>query len=300
VIRRRDTLKHSRPAAESTKTMPDQEAPAPEILLEVTPAAIPAEEHAPMLDVHPAHHAASSWREFFIHIATIVLGLLIAVGLEQTVEFFHHRSQGREALEQLKVERAQDERSNEVNIFTTLRHQRDLKNDLAILRAIRTHSPRPNLPFIWRRFRFVYAEDSWTRLHQSGTLDHVDRYTLAVTAYRYFNQEGFASRATQSIEDLAHAASVLRSENDPPQVSFDGSNSSDQFLNALAASNFTMDETSIQHGYDSLIEHADLTLLSPDQIDEFERAIKVALADDDTELTYCYNVKRNLANNPVH
>jgi hypothetical protein len=46
-----------------------------------------------MLDVHPAPHAAHSWREFFIHIATIVLGLCIAVGLEQTVEFFHHRHQ---------------------------------------------------------------------------------------------------------------------------------------------------------------------------------------------------------------
>jgi hypothetical protein len=31
-------------------------------------------EHDPMLDVHPAHHAASSWKEFFVHIATIVLG----------------------------------------------------------------------------------------------------------------------------------------------------------------------------------------------------------------------------------
>ena len=44
------------------------------------------------LDVHPAHHAATTWRDFFIHIATIVLGLLIAVGLEQRVEHFHHRS----------------------------------------------------------------------------------------------------------------------------------------------------------------------------------------------------------------
>jgi hypothetical protein len=51
------------------------------------------EEPAPMLDVHPAHHAASTWRDFFIHIATIVIGLLIAVGLEQTVEYFHHRHQ---------------------------------------------------------------------------------------------------------------------------------------------------------------------------------------------------------------
>ena len=46
-----------------------------------------------MLDIHPAHHAASTWRDFFIHITTIVLGLLIAIGLEQTVEWMHHRHQ---------------------------------------------------------------------------------------------------------------------------------------------------------------------------------------------------------------
>jgi hypothetical protein len=46
-----------------------------------------------MLDVHPPHHAATTWRDFFIHIATIVIGLLIAIGLEQTVEHFHQRHQ---------------------------------------------------------------------------------------------------------------------------------------------------------------------------------------------------------------
>ena len=57
------------------------------------PVAEIAKEPSPMLDVHPAHHAATSWKEFFIHIATIVLGLLIAVGLEQTVEYIHHRNE---------------------------------------------------------------------------------------------------------------------------------------------------------------------------------------------------------------
>jgi len=58
-----------------------------------------------MIDIHPAHHAATTWRDFFIHIATIVLGLIIAVGLEQTVEFFHHRQQLAEARHALAVER---------------------------------------------------------------------------------------------------------------------------------------------------------------------------------------------------
>jgi hypothetical protein len=46
-----------------------------------------------MLDVHPPHEAVHTWKDFFIHIATIVIGLLIAVGLEQTVEWLHHRHQ---------------------------------------------------------------------------------------------------------------------------------------------------------------------------------------------------------------
>jgi hypothetical protein len=61
-----------------------------------------------MLDVHPPHHAASTWRDFFIHIATIVLGLLIAIGLEQTVEAIHHRHQRHQLQEDLHNEAEQN------------------------------------------------------------------------------------------------------------------------------------------------------------------------------------------------
>jgi hypothetical protein len=52
-----------------------------------------------MLDVHPAPNAAHGWRDFLTHLATIVIGLLIAIGLEQSVEYLHHRQQ-RERLQQ--------------------------------------------------------------------------------------------------------------------------------------------------------------------------------------------------------
>jgi hypothetical protein len=55
-----------------------------------------------MLDVHPPHAATHSWKDFFIHVATICVGLLIAVGLEQTVEYFHHRSEARDLREQMR------------------------------------------------------------------------------------------------------------------------------------------------------------------------------------------------------
>jgi hypothetical protein len=60
-----------------------------------------------------------------------------------------------------------------------------------------------------------------------------------------------------------------------------------------------LDEETIRLGYASMVERADLTQLTPSQIDELERAIKISLADDDALLTYCLNIKRNLQNNPA-
>lgn len=57
-----------------------------------------------MLDVHPPHEAAHTWKDFFIHIATIVVGLLIAVGLEQGVEALHRRAQRHELLHDIHAE----------------------------------------------------------------------------------------------------------------------------------------------------------------------------------------------------
>jgi hypothetical protein len=57
-----------------------------------------------MLDVHPPHHSPNTWRDFFIHIATIVIGLLIAIGLEQTVEWLAHRHERSELIENMHVQ----------------------------------------------------------------------------------------------------------------------------------------------------------------------------------------------------
>jgi hypothetical protein len=46
-----------------------------------------------MLDVHASHAGIHTWRDFFIHIATITIGLLIAIALEQFVEHLHHLHQ---------------------------------------------------------------------------------------------------------------------------------------------------------------------------------------------------------------
>jgi hypothetical protein len=50
-----------------------------------------------MLDVHAPEHGIHGARDFFIHLFTITIGLLIALGLEAGVEAIHHRHQREEA-----------------------------------------------------------------------------------------------------------------------------------------------------------------------------------------------------------
>ena len=57
-----------------------------------------------MLDVHPPHTPTHTWKDFFIHIATIVIGLLIAIGLEQTVEAVEHHRQREELITDFRGE----------------------------------------------------------------------------------------------------------------------------------------------------------------------------------------------------
>ena len=67
---------------------------------------VEAEKHeeSTMIDVHAPHGGLHTWKDFWIHLGTIALGLLIAIGLEQTVEYFHHLHQRHQLEEDLRAE----------------------------------------------------------------------------------------------------------------------------------------------------------------------------------------------------
>ena len=57
----------------------------------------------PPVEIHKPH-AAKTWKEFFIELGTIVAGILIALGLEQTVETTHNHSRTAQARQTIHVE----------------------------------------------------------------------------------------------------------------------------------------------------------------------------------------------------
>ena len=55
------------------------------------------------MEIHKPH-AAKTWREFLVELATITAGILIALTLEQVIEWQHASHRAREARENIRVE----------------------------------------------------------------------------------------------------------------------------------------------------------------------------------------------------
>jgi hypothetical protein len=125
-----------------------------------------------VLDVHPPHKSTHTWKDFFIHLATIVVGLLIAVGLEQTVEYTHHRHQLAEAREALRNERDANREAFADDVGETRRQTAAMLNNLVVLRYLQQHpgTAQDKLPgiLVWHAYRPVYADSAWKTAQQSG------------------------------------------------------------------------------------------------------------------------------------
>ncbi len=125
-----------------------------------------------MLDVHPPHETAHTWRDFFIHIATIVIGLLIAIGLEQSVEAIHHHHQREELISNFRGE-------CERNIQLADRNLAAMQNDRAWqqtwLDALRKSSLNPGIATVVLPARPIanhydgVTRSVWTIAKSNGT-----------------------------------------------------------------------------------------------------------------------------------
>jgi hypothetical protein len=99
-----------------------------------------------MLDVHVPHKNAHTWTDFIIHIVTITVGLFIAIGLEQTVEYFHHLHQRHQPEEDLRDELRTnlDRDTEDFRIFSQIRaYTVELKSAVSDRRAGAASPPAP-------------------------------------------------------------------------------------------------------------------------------------------------------------
>jgi hypothetical protein len=166
-----------------------------------------------MLDIHvprPIH----TWKDFFIHIATIVVGLLIAIGLEQTVVFFEHRHQLEEARADLLQEVQDNLQIVALNLGTAQKTEAALEADIALLRA-----PQAAHAAVGKQLDYHWSPNDtqdgrWQAAKQDGALSLMPHEELRQYAHVYAVLGAFMDNLPAFGERMELAAAIVRRSGD--------------------------------------------------------------------------------------
>jgi hypothetical protein len=236
-----------------------------------------------MLDVHPPHEAVHTWKDFFIHVATICVGLLIAIGLEQTVEFFHHRHQAHYARELLAEEMKENRQALRRYIYVIRLHQGYLFDDLPVIDRIRAHTLQPTDRIVTWHPHITFANSAWQTIHESQIADLLTYSELDRYGAIYRTQDNMDREENSSSEDLMKVASVIYRS------------SADRFDFARARKNVPpdaglgIDGDALAHAAfeEQAPNHDQLARLTPAEIDRLQQAIQQTIYLDDSLLAQC-------------
>jgi hypothetical protein len=177
----------------------------------------------PMLDVHPIHAPVRGWRDFLIHIATIVVGLCIAVGIQQTVEFFHDRYQLAETRRALRLEREDNYRALAGDTIAWRWGIAELQNDLLVFQYLQQHpgTAQEKLPgiLLWSTRNDQFISAVWDAAHQSGVISLLPREEIEANSTLYFYLQKVNEVQYETARAIKDAERYDFSDADPSHLS---------------------------------------------------------------------------------
>ncbi len=171
-----------------------------------------------MLDVHPPHEAVHGWRDFLLHIVTITIGLLIALGLEGLVEWQHHKHLVHEAEASLQREIETNAKGLPDALAALHKEQGELKHDVDVLNyTLKNKRAPPNSSATVNYHMTDFDDVSWRTAQASGALTFMPYAQAQQFADIYDTQEQLSAAERQAARDaiLAIGSFSTADDNDP-------------------------------------------------------------------------------------
>lgn len=247
-----------------------------------TEASATPEIATPMLDVHAPHQAVHSWKAFFVHIAAISIGLLLALGLEATAGWVHHRHEAHQARELLRQEVDRNRLILKDDIRLGDAAESNHRAALAVLRRARAGAIRPDDQLVFVRKYVRLNSSAWKVVHESGAGAYIPYEVMARYGEIYETQDGINQAAFSIYADLLKATSVLnteqadvnRAEEDRLEHAIDAADS--HVSSVTSQTDLAVEQKTVSW----LSGRPDLSRLSPAQIDRLEQGFQQAVSDD--------------------
>jgi hypothetical protein len=164
------------------------------------------------MDVHPPHKPITTASEFFLHLFTITIGLLIAVGIEGCVEYSHHRHLVHEAEMTLRAE-IQHNSDNMASALKTIHaEQKAIDDNLDALKRIQAHpnDKEAQNASLNAQFRIIGLDDTaWKTAQATAALTYMPYQKAQKYSDIYSTQEEFTAAEERQLEDEAAFLGVV-------------------------------------------------------------------------------------------
>jgi hypothetical protein len=171
-----------------------------------------------MLDVHPPEHTPHSWRDFFIHIVTITIGLLIALGLEGSVEWMHHRHLVAEARENIEREIRDNQQLLPQNLNSMQKDAARMKQNIETIRLLRAHPKDFKGTIQYNVAWSSFTDSAWRTARDTGALSYMPYDQVQDFSQLYAQQQYVNTLGVAVFTDQSKASSPIFAENTIEQL----------------------------------------------------------------------------------
>jgi hypothetical protein len=153
------------------------------------------------MEVHPPEHPIHSVRDFFLHLFTITVGLLIALGLEGLVEAGHHHHLLRTAEGNLQRELRSNRATVASDEHSLDRTEAQLEKGITLLNAVKAHTATEdtvNPQWVWDSPESA----AWDTARDSGAIALMTYDQAQGYAVLYGQQTAVSNQAILYIRDI--------------------------------------------------------------------------------------------------
>ncbi len=178
-------------------------------------------EEEKMIEPHAPHESIHTWKDVFIHIGIVTVGLLLAIGLEQTVEYFHHRHQVAETRRALEIEKRVNIRRFAIETQEFRRYLPTLEMNLKIYQYLREHpgAAEDQWPgkFSWSSLNISYVDSAWKTAQQSNVLQYMPQAEVTKYGTIYERLDGLSKLTNDLLADAKSKISLVNIQQPDPR-----------------------------------------------------------------------------------
>jgi hypothetical protein len=164
-----------------------------------------------MFDIHLPARKIEGLKEFLLHIFTITIGLLIAVGIERFVDWRHHENLLAEARATLHEEIVRNAGTLDGAIKSLEAAQQTMQRNLEIVSRLQKGMPEPGKDSLDGTTSTVsLRETSWKTAQASGAVVYMPYAEAQTYQAIYDGQEAFERKEDLLMQDSAAFFGLIR------------------------------------------------------------------------------------------